>query len=261
MPNGYDWLVESHETTHRWNRWQITTGNPSPGLESTSAGCQPAADVNIIGDAYRDPDELESRLLDVVLTPPRPLDVVLTPPASQLVPTFQCDEYDKKMYFEHLDEGTCRWAAPVDLVVASAWETTEDGEVRWVDAVPALAGVGGARDSSNMIVLKTSWLFALAPWKKPKRHLRSSEFAIALRQIVDTVVSVPMLRQWDNVIEEIIWFRGNNAIVENVLQRSLVVNHSYQGGVRGGPLLDDTIWFQARGLEEFREELEHGNRE
>lgn len=247
MPNGYDWLARSHETEHSFARWVIQTGKPSPGLASTCAGFQPAADVNMIGDAYRVPDELESRLIDVVLMPPTQF--------SKFVPTFQCDEYKKKMYVED-KAGTCRWAAPVDHVVASAWEITVDHELRWVDAVPALAGVGGGRDSSNLIVLKTSWLYELHGRKKPvKRGLRSLEFAIALRQIVDTVVSVPMLRPWNNEIEELIWVHGNSAIAQNLLQRSLVANHSYCGGVQGGPMLDTTIWFEARDLEEFHQEL------
>jgi len=228
MPNGYSWLKTANWSIHRYNRWVIQTGR------ETKEGAE--------HDTFRDPDDVESRLIDVAISQDMSSSLVWHIPTS-------CYKSMKFTGGVPQDEGTIRWIGHTDAtekVVASTWFV--EGEIlTWKDAFLMSAGV--EETDSLMMVLKTSCLTNL---HQKKRTLYLICAVMAVRVEEDTVCTVPMFRAWDGNIEIAHEEPEDEKLVAEVIQRSLVAHHSYEPAV---PLAqafrDNRIKVQLLGQEEF----------
>ena len=129
MPDGYDWLGRASWPTETHRRWVILTGAATVKGQET--------------DAFRLPDELESRLIDVTISiNPAPSGVYEMPPSR----------YHDILHEPDLQaEGTCRWTSPHDNIIASAWATETDETVRWLDSIAVEAGSPGPARSQFLV--------------------------------------------------------------------------------------------------------------
>ena len=213
MPNGYSWLAKSEFVTHRYDHWVVQTGSATEDGDEMKA--------------FREPDAIESRLIDVMTMKPQQ--------SSALVSELPSHTY-KEVLFGAEKEGTCRSKAPEDRkaptrhVIASAWETAEDGTVRFLDGIAVECGV--EHSSSVLIVLKTTRLCEKEP-EGPKRPAEKTKMIyevqvrLALRQVIDTTVTMPKCRAWNGSYPAHTLSAGNKALVEEVVQRSLVEGDAY----------------------------------
>ena len=234
MPNGYSWLDVATWTTHSYDHWVILSGLPTlRGSES---------------EAFREPDDVESRLIDVATSRPRHLD----PTSANWIPCLPADMFNELKYSqEHPGEATNTWdhspssgvsvdrSAASCVVASTVSQDVAGGGVRWIDAVPALVGVEDR--SSVLLVLITSLLsVACAPEssgtvggdgrltpRASRRSVYHIQVSLALRQVVDTTVTMPACRTWDGAFSEESLADGRSEIVREAVQRSLVSVDSY----------------------------------
>ena len=213
MPDGYDWLGRARWPTETHMRWVILSG----------AGTYKGQET----DAFRLPDKLESRLIDVTISiNPAPSGVLEMPPGR----------YHDILYNPDLQaEGTCRWTSPHDNIIASAWTTETDETVRWLDSIAVEAGAPG--DTELLLVIKQQKLFTtpITPKTKKRRTEFSVGACIALRQKITTTVTMPSCRDFDGVFDPETVKTGNKPIATEVVKRSMVVEGAY------GPLAPSDI--------------------
>ena len=192
MPNGYSFLDTTSKRTHSWDRWVIHTG-------------QPTSESDLDG-AYREPTVSESLLIDLVLKRVSIDNVPLMPEKSLNTIKF-CEALKAEGAFIWTREAT-------GGISASVYESDGD-QIRWVDAIPALAGA--ERESTFVIVLATSLLGA----GRRRRTLFSVETRLAVRQVVDTVITVPTVRRWGGSFDEKA-LEDTASLVRETVCRSLV---------------------------------------
>ena len=212
MPDGYDWLGRASWPTETHRRWVILTGAATVTGQET--------------DAFRLPDELESRLIDVTISiNPAPSGVYEMPPSR----------YHDILHEPDLQaEGTCRWTSPHDNIIASAWATETDETVRWLDSIAVEAGARG--DTEPLLVIKQQQLITspITPKAKKRRTVFSVGACVALRQVITTTVTMPKCRYFDGVFDPETVEPGNKPIATEVVKRSMVVEGAY------GPLAPNT---------------------
>ena len=213
MPDGYDWLGRASWPTETHMRWVILTGAATVTGQET--------------DAFRLPDELESRLIDVTISiNPAPSGVYEMPPSR----------YHDILHEPDLQaEGTCRWTSPHDNIIASAWATETDETVRWLDSIAVEAGAPG--DTEPLLVIKQQQLFTgpITPQTKKRKIVFSVGACIALRQLIAKTVTMPKCSYFDGVFDPETVKTGNKPIATEVVKRSMVVEGAY------GPLTPSDI--------------------
>ena len=237
MPNGYDWLETAQWSRHTYDRWVIQTGcETREGAET---------------DTFREPDAVESRLIDVALSKPMSGGYVLEMPAL----------YYKTMKFTGgvpQDEGTVRWiydakqevsttTRPGTLsskpycrlhleqwVVASTWFVAGE-TLEWKDALFVSTGCEG--EESLMMVLKSS---ELADLRSARRTLYNISALMAVRIEESTVWTMPKFRKWDGTIQLAHNEPDDDKLVKEVIQRSLVARHGYRQQVPPEECTQDT---------------------
>ena len=213
MPDGYDLLGRARWLTETHKRWVILTGAATVKGQET--------------DAFRLPDELESRLIDVTISESPPPSGVLEMPPWR---------YHDILYEPDLQaEGTCRWTSTHDHIIASAWETETNETVRWLDSIAVEAGAPG--DTEPLLVIKQQQLFTgpITPQTKKRKIVFSVGACIALRQLITTTVTMPKCSYFDGVFDPETVKTGNKPIATEVVKRSMVVEGAY------GPLTPSDI--------------------
>ena len=245
MPNGYRWLGTSKMTTHSFDKWMIQTGE--------------AALQDDFTDAYREPTELENRLIDLVITQ------VST---GHDVPYLPYKFYDKVKHVLTVDGGSICWVRPEEEegsnaaaavcegtgsagsagagegpppkrarvamqdvkkgekggISASVYERMPNDHpsqrvsIRWLDAIPFLAGL---EDDSTFFILLVSSILGERDRTSGRRLLYAVECRLAVRQVVDTTIEVPTLRQWGGVFQESA-LQDAKTLVEETVARSLM---------------------------------------
>ena len=222
MPNGYDWLSTTRKTTHSWEHWVIHTGE--------------ATDTNF-ESALREPSTSESLLIDLVLN------------NVDFATTLPFETYNSVKFCETLKtSGSFIWSHKEGEkgVSASVYECA-DGSVKWLDAIPIVAGV--ETNDSFLIVVATSLLGA--PQKSVCRMLYSVESKLAVRKIVDTVVSVPTFQQWDGSFNESALLNSAH-LAQETAQRSLVQISAYSSSTK-----NDAMWTELVDGKKLKEDPEY----
>jgi hypothetical protein len=186
-------------------------------------------------EAFREPDDVESRLIAVATSQQTS--------SSHWIAEVPVEAYQDIKYADLDTEKTFRWnrtdgtdqplttrrQREQEGVIASTFATGPHGELRWMDALPAAAGV--ERDSSALLLLRTTMMtapMAQGRGRGARRTIYAVEAVLALRQEVDTTVSMPRCRAWDGVFLEESLAAGNTELVSEVVQRSLVSGGSYR---------------------------------
>ena len=239
MPNGYSWLAVSQFVKHKYDHWVVQTGLATEDGDESRA--------------FREPDETESRLIDVMTTKE-------SRDSSGFVPKYPSGAYHS-ILFGAAGEGTCRWTEPVNRVIASAWNTEENGIVRFLDGIPVECGV--ERTSSVLIVLKTTRLYQMQPHQHKRKAARTMkifevQLKLALRQVIDTTVTMPKCRAWTGQYSERTLFSGDDeALVREVIQRSLVEGNAYSNpSARAIGEKSTGIWTRALRRNSFLDALD-----
>ena len=196
MPNGYSWLRTDVRRTHSFDHWVVHTGR------KTGEG------------SFREPDHLESQAIEAVL---RPLFWAVKFPLAMYDGVRRGSLREQGLFiWDHNDGEPGHYRAGIS---ASAYEVCSD-EMTWVDAVPLL--VGCERDSSCVIALIKLKMQAVS------RKVYSVEAKLCLREIVDTVVTVPAVRDWSGVVS-LGNLESTERLVKEVIDCTLCEEHAYPG--------------------------------
>ena len=227
-------------------------------------------------DAFREPDDLESRLISVATTLPQL--------GGGLVTDLPINQYNTVKFATTpiASEGTIRWTpeisrssfhpiggipqpandwalnlptdGPTTQITASAWTTRDDTSIRWVDAILVEASVD-PHESSLIIVLKTSSLCTDHRSHGTTRFAYQVRAVMAMRLEEEIMCTIPACRAWDGTFDR--QHQEPHDLVMEVLQQSLVAKHAYNPTPTDDSRRDMAIHVELLCLEEFLGKLVH----